>query len=319
MPATSELKIVFMGTPEFAVPSLRTLLDHNLQVAAVVTAVDKPSGRGLQVHPSPVKQLALERHLPVLQPNDLGAAAFVEALRQLAADVFVVVAFRILPAEVFRLPPKGTINLHASLLPRYRGAAPIQWAIINGESETGVTTFLIDEKVDTGNLLLQKPTPIGEHETAGELHDRLAELGAELLLETLAGMAGGHLKPQPQVGEPTRAPKITREIAAINWHQSAVDICNRIRGLNPIPGAFTYWQGKLLKIFRAHPVDVDLAAAEPGTVCRLEPHSGELIVATGKGFLAIDEIQLQGKRRMTVADFLRGHHVLQSERLGPRS
>ena len=319
MTSLQDLKVVFMGTPEFAVPSLETLLAQRVPVLAVVTGVDKPAGRGLQLAESPIKQIATKRGLPVLQPAKLNEPHFLAELQKLNADLFVVVAFRILPREVFTIPPRGTINLHAGLLPKYRGAAPLQWAIINGETETGATTFLIDEKVDTGQILLQRKTAIGENETAGELHDRLAVFGAGLLSDTLKAMTAGSLIPRPQEGEPGLAPKITKEMAEVDWSKTAVALKNFVRGLNPVPGAYTQWRGQLLKIFSAQPVVAQAGDHQPGQIRRLDVRAGTFWVETGAGVLAIHELQLQGKRRMTAAEFLRGHHMSEGEQLGAGS
>jgi len=315
MRQAQDLKIVFMGTPEFAVVSLQKLLDNKIPVVGVVTGPDKPSGRGLQVQPTPVKKLALLAGLPILQPDKLREPQFIQSLREWQADLFLVVAFRILPPEVFTLPPLGTINVHAALLPKYRGAAPIQWAIINGETETGVTTFFIDEKMDTGEMILQTKTPIGEFETAGKLHDRMAVLGAGLLVETLAQIATGNVQRQPQAGASSLAPKITKELAAIDWKKSAREIFNFVRGMNPAPGAFTTLQGRHLKIFRAHVIAEAGSGSEAGTVLKADVKQGELIIQTGGGLLAIDELQLEGKRRMSAAEFLRGHQIRNHEKL----
>lgn len=309
------LKVIFMGTPEFAVASLQRLLENQISVVGVVTGPDKPSGRGLHVQPTPIKKLAVQAGLPVLQPGKLRDPQFIQSLRAWQADLFVVVAFRILPPEVFTIPPFGTINLHAALLPKYRGAAPIQWAIINGEHETGLTTFFIDEKVDTGEMILQRKIAIGEFETAGELHDRMAALGADLLVETLARIASGNVQRQRQIGESSLAPKITKEMAAIDWKKSSREIFNLVRGMNPIPAAFTYWQGHNLKIFRAHIRDESNISQETGTVVRVNVREGELIIQTGRGHLSIEELQIEGKRRMSIAEFLRGHPVALHEKL----
>jgi methionyl-tRNA formyltransferase len=316
MHTPQDLKVVFMGTPEFAVPSLQRLLNHHIPITGVVTGPDKPSGRGLHLQPTPVKKLALSAGLPILQPDKLRDPQFVQNLREWKADLFLVVAFRILPPEVFTIPPLGTVNVHAALLPKYRGAAPIQWAIIHGEHETGVTTFFIEEKVDTGDVILQRKTPIGEFETAGELHDRLAIMGADSLIETLTQIATGAVQRQRQTGEVSLAPKITKEMAAIEWKKSAAAIFNFIRGMNPTPGAFTSWQGHHLKIFCAHAINDSSFNAEAGSVVRVDERTGELLVQTGHGQLAIDELQLEGKRRMSVAEFLRGHHVKTHDRFG---
>ena len=315
MSQPQDLKIVFMGTPEFAVVSLQKLLDHKASVVGVVTGPDKPTGRGLQVQPPPVQQLARQAGLPILQPDKLRESQFIQSLREWQADLFFVVAFRILPPEVFTLPPLGTINVHAALLPKYRGAAPIQWALINGERKTGVTTFFIDEKMDTGEMILQKPTAIGEFETAGELHDRLAVLGADLLIETLELVANSKVQRQSQTGAGSLAPKITKEMAAIDWKKSAREIFNFIRGMNPVPGAFTTLQGRHLKIFRTHVVDESASGPAAGAIVQANVKTGELIIQTGGGLLAIDELQIEGKRLMSAADFLRGHQIQTHEKL----
>jgi methionyl-tRNA formyltransferase len=218
--------------------------------------------------------------LPILQPDKLRDPQFVQNLREWRVDIFLVVAFRILPPEVFTMPPLGTINIHAGLLPKYRGAAPIQWAIIQGERETGITAFFIEEKVDTGDMILQRKTPIGEFETAGELHDRLAVMGADSLIETLEQIAAGTVQRQRQAGEISLAPKITKAMAAIAWKQSVVEIFNFIRGMNPVPGAFTHWEGCHLKIFRTHVLNDSGSGQEPGVIVRANEGSGELIVQT---------------------------------------
>ncbi len=300
------MRLVFMGTPEFAVPSLRELLRSGHQVVAVVTVPDKPAGRGLRVRSSPVKKFAVEKNLPVLQPVDLRAPEFLEQLHSLNADLCVVVAFRILPPEVFTLPPKGTVNLHASLLPKYRGAAPIQWAIIRGERETGVTTFFIEERVDTGDMILQEKIAIGEEETAGELSKRLAELGAVVLRRTVDLIAEGKAPRRKQHGRATRAPKITREMCRIDWQKPAVEVHNLIRGLSPDPGAFTFWNGKEIKIYRSRPHDARTDFG-PGTVVGVD--DDQINVATGSGVVSILEMQLAGRRRMSAAEFLRGHKL----------
>jgi methionyl-tRNA formyltransferase len=316
MQTLQELKVVFMGTPEFAVPTLQHLLEQKIPVVGVVTGPDKPAGRGLHLQPTPVKKLAANIGLPILQPEKLRDPQFIENLRAWQAEVFVVVAFRILPPEVFTIPPLGTVNIHAALLPQYRGAAPIQWAIINGEHETGVTTFFIEEKIDTGDMILQRKTAIGEFETAGELHDRLAVMGADLLVETLAQIATDAVLRQPQVGQISLAPKITKEMAAIDWQKSAREIFNFIRGMNPVPGAFTIREGRNLKIFRTHVINDFSSGHEAGVVVRVNEHKGEFVVQAGMGHLAIDELQIEGKRRMSAAEFLRGHQVITHKKLG---
>ncbi len=309
------MRIVFMGTPVFAVPSLQTLLNSRHDVVGVVTVPDKPAGRGRQMRMSAVKTVAREHDLPVLQPQDLNALDFLAEVESLQADLFVVVAFRILPEAVFTMPPKGTFNLHASLLPKFRGAAPINWALIKGESQTGVTTFFLDKGVDTGNLLLQRKIGVSPDVTAGELHDELKELGAEVVLETVNGIDDGGLQPQPQVGEVTKAPKLTKELAEIDWSQSAVDLNNLIRGLSPFPGAVCQFRDKSLKILRAHVADEHTDAA-PGVIVSTEKNTS-LIVATGAGgALAIDEVKPEGKRAMTASEFIRGYHPESGDQLG---
>ncbi len=300
------MRIVFMGTPEFAIPSLRILLDNKYAIASVVTVPDKPRGRGQQLIPSPVKKFALQHKLSVSQPGSLRDPLFIDQLSNLEADLFVVVAFRILPKEVFSLPGLGAFNLHASLLPKYRGAAPINWAIINGEKETGVTTFLLEEKVDTGNMILQARVPIGPDETYGELHDRLAEVGAEIVLHTVRLIEAGKAIPRPQNNaQASAAPKIARDHCRIDWATSAQQVHNLVRGLSPSPAAFTMHGKKLIKLYRAGIASPTMQSA-PGTVLEI---SKRLLVATGEGALEILELQQEGKRKMTAAEFLRGYRV----------
>ncbi len=300
---SSPMRILFMGTPEFAVASLARLLEHGYDVPAVVTVPDKPSGRGLKHAASAVKQFACSHGLAVLQPSNLRDPAFVAEVKNFNPDLIVVVAFRILPPEVFTTPRFGSINLHASLLPKYRGAAPIQWAIINGEKETGVTTFFLRETVDTGNIILQARLPIREDETAGELHDRLAEVGAEIVLHTVRLIETGKASPRPQDdASATPAPKIFKEDCRIDWKKSAVQVHNFVRGLSPIPGAFTHHRGEQIKLFRGHPSD-EAGRKHPGEILRADDR---LIVDAGEGAYEILELQQSGHRRMSAAEFLRG-------------
>ncbi len=308
------MRLVFMGTPDFARVSLEKLLKSDHEVAAVVTVPDKPKGRGLKLWASPVKQLALASGLPILQPQSLKDADFIAQLKTINADLFVVVAFRILPPEVFTIPPKGTINLHASLLPKYRGAAPINWAIINGETETGVTTIVINERVDQGNILLQRRVSIHPDMTAGELHDVLAEVGAELLIETVNQLSTGNI--EPKVQEPSlisKAPKISKEICHLNFNQPASRVHNWIRGLSPYPGAFAFWQDKLIKLFRSQPLEINYTTAEPGTIVKVMKNA--FSVSCASGIIDIFEVQLQGKKRMSVRDFLNGQLLEEGQRL----
>ena len=300
------IRIVFMGTPEFAVASLDAILQAGYHVAGVITAPDKPAGRGMQLNQSAIKQYSLSRNLPLLQPEKLKAPAFLEELRALKADLQIVVAFRMLPEAVWNMPPMGTVNLHGSLLPQYRGAAPINWAIINGESETGVTTFKLQHDIDTGNILLQEKMSIAADETAGELHDRMKVIGARLLVRTIDGLVAGKLDGSPQENPPNlyHAPKIFTETARIDWTQTTDGIFNRIRGLSPFPAAFTQLDGKGLKIFRAvkEPSRPSLAPGEPDTDNRTY-----LRFATADGYIRVTDLQMEGKRRMTVEEFLRGY------------
>jgi len=302
-----------MGTPDFAVPSLRKLITSQHEVAAVVTGPDKPAGRGRKMRPTPVKKTAMEFNLPVLTPAKFLDEKFISALKEFQADLFVVVAFRILPKQVFTIPLYGTINLHSSLLPKYRGAAPINWVIINGEKETGVTTFFLEEKVDTGEWILQEKVSIGENETAGELHDRLSEIGAEVLLETVNLIDQGNAPRIKQEGEVSKAPKLNKELCRINWSKEAVTVFNQIRGLSPYPGAYSLLKKKVVKIFRAE-VESGTSAqsVEPGKVISVEKE--KILVGTGNGILAITELQPENRRRMTTAEYLRGSAVSPGDR-----
>jgi methionyl-tRNA formyltransferase len=299
-----------MGTPEFAVPSLDILVAHVLPVIAVVTAPDKPRGRGQEVLPSPVKQRAVHHRIPLLQPESLKDPTFAADLRRLAPDLIVVVAFRILPPEIFAIPPLGSFNLHASLLPRYRGAAPINWAIIRGETETGVTTFFLAEKVDTGAVIMQERTPIGVDEDAGSLHDRLAHMGADAVLRTVMLIETGTAPRMMQDGSLVcPAPKIFKEHCLIAWDKPAGEVRNHIRGLSPHPAAFARHGGKPLKIYRTAFAD----AARPLPPGRILVDGGRLYVGAGDRPLEILELQQEGRRRMTAAEFLRGYHLASGE------
>lgn len=301
-----------MGTPDFAVPSLERLSGSAHEVVAVVTRPDRPKGRGRQVAPPPVKSAAQRLGLPVLQPESLRDAAFLASLRDMKADLFAVVAFAILPRAVLRVPRLGSVNLHPSLLPKYRGAAPIQWAVIRGEQETGVTIFRLSPRVDAGDLLLQRRVPIGPEETAGALYDRLKGLGAEVLLEAVDGLEAGTVNPQPQPEEgATSAPKLEKEDGRLDWAQTAGSIRNRVRGTNPVPGAFTVWNGKELKVHRAAEVDEN---GPPGTVVAADVREGP-VVAAGEGALRLLEVQPAGKNRMSGAEFVRGYRVREGDRL----
>ena len=299
------LKIVFMGTPDFAVPSLDALVKNGFPVKAVVTAPDKPAGRGLRLQQSPVKVYAQKKGIPVLQPKNLKDPHFLNKLRDLDADLFVVVAFRILPPEVFRIPPKGSINLHAALLPQYRGAAPINWAIINGERVTGVTTFFIEKEVDTGHIIFQDSVGIGEDETAGELHDKLMKVGASLILDTVIAVENGSIveSPQPEVEELKKAPKIFPEQCRIDFTMPVDQAYNFIRGLSPVPGAWFEFEDKRMKVYRTEE-EKKKHTQEPGEILSDDRTYFKLIFPDG--FLNVTELQVEGKRRMTVEEWLRG-------------
>lgn len=296
-----------MGTPDFAVASLDALVQHGYNVVAVITAPDKPAGRGLQLQQSAVKQYAVSKQIPVLQPEKLKNPAFLEELRSYRADLQVVVAFRMLPELVWNMPPLGTINVHASLLPQYRGAAPINWAIINGEKESGVTTFKLQHEIDTGNILFASKVAIREDETAGELHDELMKAGADVLIKTVEALSSGGIEGTVQNNIPAEelkhAPKIFNENCRIDWEQPVDHIYNLIRGLSPYPTAFTSLQGKTLKIFKAVKEQAQHAHA-PGSVH--SDHKTYLKFAADGGYIRVEELQLEGKKKMGVVEFLRG-------------
>lgn len=301
------LRIVFMGTPEFAVASLDALVQEGYNIVGVITAPDKPAGRGLQLQQSAVKKYAVEKGLHILQPQKLRDPEFLNTLKSLQAHLQVIVAFRMLPEVVWAMPPLGTINVHGSLLPQYRGAAPINWAIINGERETGVTTFKLQHEIDTGNILLQKKIAIGEQETAGELHDRMKYIGAQLLIETIKSLEAGTLNEIPQqlaTTEIKHAPKINTETCRIDWNKNIKSIYNLIRGLSPYPAAFTELEGKKLKLFIAEK-ESGLPTEPPGAF--LSDQKTYLKFACTDGYINIKELQLEGKKRMPVSEFLRGY------------
>lgn len=304
-----------MGTPDFAVPSLSILLDHGYPVVGVITAPDKPGGR-MGVQQSAIKRFAAEKGLNILQPVKLRDPEFLSELSALKADLQVVVAFRMLPEAVWNMPPYGTINLHGSLLPKYRGAAPINWAIINGESETGVTTFRLTHEIDTGDVFFQQRIPIGPEQTAGELHDAMMEVGARLVLKTVQAIEKGE-KPQiiQKNEEATNAPKIFLENTAINFEKSAEEIHNFVRGLSPYPGAWTLLNGKMLKIFRVR-IDRSASSSLPRVISGQWISDGKTYLRFGcrDGFIDVLELQLEGKRKMNVSEFLNGFgRVLDSD------
>lgn len=311
MPNIKECRIVFMGTPEFAVGVLERLVHEGCNIVGVVTAPDKPAGRGMELSQSAVKKFALQHGLNILQPVKLKDPEFLDQLRLLHADLQVVVAFRMLPEQVWNMPPLGTINLHASLLPKYRGAAPINWAIINGEAETGITTFKLQHAIDTGDVLMQEKIAIREDETAGELHDEMKMLGASLVHETLKRYCEGALNPVPQsvmVSEtdiPT-APKIHTDTCRINWSATSQQVYNLVRGLSPYPGAFTTLDGKILKVFSAS-FQLDEKVNNEGQ-CETDQKTF-LRFAAKDGWVYLKELQLEGKKRMKIEDFLRGYRI----------
>jgi len=298
-----------MGTPDFAVASLEALIQSGEQVVAVVTVPDKPAGRGQKIHESAVKIFAAQHNIPVLQPVKLRDEAFLNELRSFQADLQVVVAFRMLPEIVWNMPKFGTINVHASLLPQYRGAAPINHAIINGEKESGVTTFLLQHEIDTGNILLSKKVTIKETDNAGDLHDKLMVAGAETLLQTIQQLKAGTLQPKPQddliaATSLKHAPKIFKEDCKINWNQPTAQVYNFIRGLSPYPAAFTLLNEKVLKIYRTEKELVNTPTI-PGTI--ETDKKSFLKIAAQDGYIVISDLQLEGKKKMNVVDFLKGY------------
>ncbi len=301
----NKLRIVFMGTPHFALPSLQHLIDRSEHIIAVVTQPDRAAGRGQHIVPPPVKELALTHHLPVLQPVTVRDAEFIAKIQALSPDLMVVVAFgQILPRTLIDIPRYGCVNVHASLLPLYRGAAPINWVLINGETQTGVTIMLLDEGMDTGDILLQEKIPITPIDTVATLHDRLAQSGALLLGKALDQLVSSGWSPKPQDhAQATYAPPLKKEDGLISWHKSAREIYNQIRGMNPWPGCFTYLHGKLLKIFAAE-IRNQEAKGTPGGIVEISEKG--IAVATGTGTLILKEIQLEGKKRLPVEEFIKG-------------
>ena len=322
MKKIEDLRIVFMGTPDFAVASLDKMVNAGCNIVGVITAPDKPGGRGMELQQSAVKKYAVEKGLHILQPEKLKNPNFLEELKILDADVQIVVAFRMLPEVVWNMPPMGTINVHGSLLPQYRGAAPINWAIINGEKETGVTTFKLQHQIDTGNILLQQSFAIGEQETVGEVHDRMKIIGANLLLKTMEELSAGNIREQVQIlvdnnengaeegsanGHDNllkHAPKIFTETCLINWGKPMQEVYNLIRGLSPYPAAFTFLNGKKMKVYKADKV----YKAPAVSIGEFETDEKSFLqFACTDGYISITELQLEGKKKMMVVDFLRGY------------
>ena len=303
------MRIVFMGTPVFAAICLDFILESKHEVAAIVSVPDKPSGRGQKMAQSAVTQLAIDKNMKLLQPEKLKNPEFIEELKSLNADAFVVVAFRMLPKEVWEIPPKGTFNLHASLLPQYRGAAPINRAIMNGETETGVTTFLIDEKIDTGKILLQDAVKIFPEDNAGTLHDKLAECGKKLIIETLDGLENNSLEPttQSNPGSLKSAPKIFKDDCMIDWNDDLEKIHNQVRGLNPYPAAWSYFkkngEKRLVKIFKTKWEKSNESPAKTGSI---NFDNNQIKIHLKKGILIIEDLQIEGKKRMSSIDFING-------------
>lgn len=309
------MKVVFMGTPGFAVAALQKLVENNIKVVGVITAADKPAGRGRKLQKSAVKQYAESQNLAILQPKNLKSETFLKELENLQADLFVVVAFRMLPAAVFEMPAKGTFNLHASLLPQYRGAAPINWAVINGETETGVTTFFIEKQIDTGKIIHQKKVKIAANETAGTLHNNLMSVGADLVLKTVNDIANETytITEQDHNLATKKAPKIFKEDCKIDWNKSNKNIDLFIRGLSPYPAAYTFLKEQQLKIYAVETA-IETHSLKPGEY--LSDNKSYLKFASKDGFIFVKELQLQGKKRMDVKSFLNGYQLANNGDLG---
>jgi methionyl-tRNA formyltransferase len=304
-----DIRIVFMGTPDFAVASLDALVKTGFNVVAVVTAPDKPAGRGMKLNQSAVKKYALDNNLHILQPEKLKNPEFITSLKSLNADLQIVVAFRMLPEIVWSMPPMGTINVHGSLLPNYRGAAPINWAVINGEKETGVTTFKLKHEIDTGDILLQDRMLIGEDESATEVHDRMKTIGADLLVKTIRGLLENSIVEQPQQIDqslPKHAPKIFTKDCEIDWNNTVASIHNQIRGLSIFPGAITHLDEKIIKVYKSQK---ELTHHNQATGSMESDGKTFLKFACIDGFIHITDLQMEGKKRMLVADFLRGYRL----------
>ena len=314
------MKIIFMGTPEFAIPSLKILLESPHDVVAVVSAPDKEKGRGKQISFTPVKEFAIKNNLEVLTPVELKDETFIRRLKELQPDLFVVVAFRILPKEVYTIPLKGSFNLHGSLLPKFRGAAPIQWAIIKGEKETGVTSFFLEDKVDTGNIILQEKLKIDDSDDFGSLHDKMMVLGAEVVARTVDMIAGGDINTSKQNDSlASPAPKIRKEICRIDWSKDASGIHNLVRGLSPNPCAYFTHEEKNYKVYKTELIknkefnmEYEFKENSPFSIVSLSPgkQGSQLIAKTGNGLLKILELQPEGRKRMTTEEFLRGYTFL---------
>ncbi len=305
------LRIIFMGTPEFAVPSLEILVEHKFNVVAVITAPDKPQGRGQKLQYSPVKECALKHNLTVLQPTNLKSPAFLEELKRFDANLQIVVAFRMLPEAVWSMPSLGTFNLHGSLLPQYRGAAPINWAIINGEKETGVTTFFLKHEIDTGSIIFQEKEKISEDDTVGTVYERLMHKGASLVLKTVKAIELGNYPavPQDQHADIKHAPKLFKETCEINWNQPAKKIYDFVRGLSPYPAAWTKINDRVFKIFRCKALPLT-GNAQTGDIGQFNTdHKNYLYIKAADGWISIEELQPEGKKRMSLQEFFRGNKL----------
>lgn len=298
---------MFMGTPDFAVPTLQALVENNYRIVAVITAPDKPAGRGQKLHQSPVKEYAVSQHIPVLQPTNLKSELFLEELRSYRANLQIIVAFRMLPEAVWAMPQLGSFNIHASLLPQYRGAAPINWAIINGEKETGVTSFFLKHEIDTGDLIFQERVPIREEEDFGSMYEKLKHEGAKLAVRTVQAIERDEVQPQPQrtSAETKHAPKIFKDTCEINWNQSAQQVRNFIRGLSPYPAAWTRLGGKTFKVLKVDVLQNTAAALAPGQI--ETDNKTFLHVHTAEGIVSVLDLQMEGKKRMPLQDLLRGY------------
>jgi methionyl-tRNA formyltransferase len=305
----NDLSIIFMGTPEFAVPSLEILIENKFNVVAVVTAPDKPQGRGQKISFPPIKECALKYNIPILQPTNLKSQEFLEQLKQHKANLQIVVAFRMLPEVVWAMPSLGTFNLHASLLPQYRGAAPINWAIINGEKETGVTTFFLRHEIDTGSIIFQEKETIHENDNAGTLYERLMKKGAQLVLKTVKAIESGNHSSVPQThpAELKHAPKIFKETCEINWNQFSTKIIDFVRGLSPYPGAWTLLNGKVFKIYALRIAGNVHNGADAGEF--VTDNKNFLRFKSLDGWVYVDELQPEGKKRMKIEDFFRGNKI----------
>lgn len=305
------MKIIFIGTSDFGIPSLKTLLEKGYDIVGVITAPDKPAGRGLKITESPVKIFAIEKKLKVLQPKNLKDELFLKELKSLNADLQIVIAFRMLPEVVWQMPSLGTFNLHASLLPQYRGAAPINWAVINGEKETGVTTFFLQQEIDTGKIIFSEKISIDDKESAGQVYDRLKKVGAVLVLKTVKAIEGGvvhqHLQVIPEDKQLNKAPKIFKNDCRINWNNSAENIYNFIRGLSPYPTAWTMLDGKMLKIYYSQS-ELSKHDLESGYI--LTDNNSFVKIAVRDGFIYLSEVQMEGRTKMSIDKFLIGHKIV---------